>query len=147
MRWRIWPIWVLVTIDHHSRAAMAVVPLDGPNAGWTIEALEQAFRLHCAPKHLITDREGVFTCEAFAELLARWQVRQRFGAVGQHGSIAVTERLIWSVKHEWLRRLPVIGGIDHLTSVLGEFEQYYNEWRAHSTIGGAVPALIDAGGE
>lgn len=147
MRWRVWPTWVLVAIDHHSRAAMAVVPLEGPNAGWTIDALEQAFRRHGAPKHLITDREGVFSCDGFAELLARWQVRQRFGAVGQHGSIAVTERLIWSLKHEWLRRVPVIGGLDHLASVLREFERYYNEWRAHSTIGGAVPALMHAGGE
>jgi len=70
-----------------------------------------------------------------------------FGAVGKHGSIAVTERLIWSLKHEWLCRVPVIKGLDHVGMVLGEFEQYYNGWRAHSTVGGAVPDLVHAGTE
>ena len=145
MRWGIFPTWVLAAIDHFSRAAMAVKPLEGPNAGWTMEGLEQAFRRHGAPKHLITDREGVFTCDAFRDLLERWQVRQRFGAVGQHGSIAVTERLIWSLKHEWLKRVPIIRGLDHLDVVLGEFTQYHNDWRAHSTLDGALPALVHAG--
>ena len=33
LRWGLWPTWVLVAIDHFSRAVMAVVPLEGPNAG------------------------------------------------------------------------------------------------------------------
>ncbi len=70
-----------------------------------------------------------------------------FGAVNKHGSIAGTERAILTLKHEWLKRVPVIRGLDHLGMVLGEFEQYYNQWRAHSTVGGAVPDLIHFGGE
>jgi len=146
-RWRVWPTWVLAAIDHHSRRIMALCPLEGPNAGWVIDALEQAFSRHGPPCHLITDQESVFTCGAFRDLLVQWQVKQRFGAVSKHGSISVTERLIWSLKHEWLCRVPVIRGLDHLGIVLGEFEQYYNRWRAHSTVGGAVPDLIHVGGE
>ena len=37
------PTRVLVAIDHFSRAVMAVVPLEGPNAGWVVEAMEEAF--------------------------------------------------------------------------------------------------------
>jgi len=29
--------------------------------------------------------------------------------------------------------------------MLGEFEHYHNHWRAHCTLGGAVPALVHAG--
>jgi transposase InsO family protein len=39
-RWRVWPTWVLAAIDHHSRRIMALCPLEGPDAGWVIEALE-----------------------------------------------------------------------------------------------------------
>ena len=43
-----------------------------------------------------------------------------------HGSIAVTERLIWTLKHEWLERVVLIRGLDHLGELLADFEQYYN---------------------
>jgi transposase InsO family protein len=62
-----------------------------------------------------------------------------------HGSIAVTERAILTLKHEWLRRVAVIRGIDHLTQLLNDFSEYYNHWRGHSTIGGAVPSVIHRG--
>jgi len=122
-------------------------PLEGPNAGWVIEALEQAFYRHGVPRHLITDQESVFTGGAFRQLLAQWQVRQRFEAVNKHGSISVTERLIWSLKHEWLCRVPLIRGLDHLQLVLAQFEQYHNQWRAHTTVGGAAPDVVYLGGE
>ena len=81
----------------------------------------------------------------FAELLTRWNVKQRFGAVGKHGSIAVTERVIRTLKHEWLKRVPVIKGLDHLEALLADFACYYNGWRPHMALGGAVPELIHAG--
>jgi transposase InsO family protein len=88
---------------------------------------------------------GVFISSVFAELLRQWNVKQRFGAVGRHGSIAVTERAILTLKQEWLRRVPVIRGLDHLGQLLDDFSEYYNQWRGHSTIGGAAPAVIHRG--
>jgi len=43
-RWRVWPMWVLVAIDHFSGAATAVVPLEGLNAGWVVDALQRGCR-------------------------------------------------------------------------------------------------------
>ena len=144
-RWRIWPTWTLVAVDQFSRMVTAVCPLEGPNAGWVVEALESAFLRCGSPKHIITDQEGVFISDAFAELLRQWNVKQRFGAVGKHGSIAVTERAILTLKHEWLKRVPVIRGMDHLTSLLVHFELYYNEYRGHMTLNGATPATVHRG--
>ena len=144
-RWRVWPTWVLVVIDHFSRKVVASRALQGPNAGWVVDGLEEAFLHHGPPKHLITDQEGVFISDVFAELLTRWHVKQRFGAVGKHGSIAVTERVIRTLKHEWLKHVPVIKGVDHLEALLADFACYYNGWRPHMALGGAVPALIHAG--
>jgi transposase len=63
IRWGLCPTWVLVASDHFSRAVMAVVPLEGPNAGWTVEAMEEAFAEHGAPKHLISDQECSLECD------------------------------------------------------------------------------------
>jgi len=145
MRWGVWPSWVLVAIDHFSRAVMTVVPLEGPNSGWVIDALEQAFLRHGPPKHLISDQEGVFVGELFAQLLRDWNVKQRFGAVGKHGSIAVTERLIWTLKREWLARVALIRGLDHLGELLADFEVYYNQHRCHQRLNGATPSMLYEG--
>ena len=144
-RWRVWPTWVLVAIDHFSRKVVACCPLEGPNAGWVVGAMEEAFIQHGSPKHLITDQEGVFISDAFRELLIPWDVNHRFGAVGKHGSIAVTERVIRTLKYEWLTRVPLIKGLDHLSQLLADFADYYNAWRPHTTLNGAVPELIHAG--
>lgn len=42
---------------------------------------------------------------------------------------------------------PVIRGLDDLQLVLGEFEQYYNQWQAHSMVGGALTDPIYLGGK
>ena len=144
-RWRIWPTWVLVAIDHFSRKVVACCPLEGPNSGWVVEALEQAFLRHGAPKHLISDQESIFITDALQELLIPWDVKHRLGAVGKHGSIAVTERLIWTLKHAWLARVVLIRGLDHLGDLLADFEQYYNEHRCHQHLGGATPAMVYQG--
>ena len=68
--------------------------------------MEEAFERHGSPKHLIADQGEVFASEAFGELRSRREVKQCFGAVGQQGSIAVTERAIRTLKGEWLRRVP-----------------------------------------
>jgi transposase InsO family protein len=111
--WGLWPIHVLVAIDHFSRKVVCVAPLEGPNAGWIIEALEQAMRKHGAPKHIISDQAKVFVGDAFGALLSQWNIKPRFGAIGKHGSIAVTERVIETLKYEWLRCVPIIKGFDH----------------------------------
>jgi putative transposase len=142
LRWGLWPTWVLLAIDHFSRKVVACCPLEGPNAGWVVEAVEQAFLRQGAPKHIITDQEGVFIGDVFRDLLIRWHIKHRLGAVGKHGSIAVTERAILTLQHEWLRRVPVIRGLHHLSPLLRDFAVYYNGYRGHTKLGGAVPSMI-----
>ncbi len=137
--WGLWPIHICVVIDHFSRKVMAAVPLEGPNAGWIINALESAIQEHGAPKHIISDQASVFTGDVFVELLKTWNIKPRLGAIGKHGSIAVTERVIKTLKYEWLKRVAIIKGIDHLTCLCKEFETWYNSWRPHMTLDGIRP--------
>ncbi len=128
-----------MAIDHFSRKVVCVAPLEGPNAGWIVEALEQALRKHGAPKHIISDQASVFIGAVFAGLLRQWNIKPRLGAVGKHGSIAVTERVIKTLKYEWLRCVPLIKGFDYLTSLGSECEKWYNTWRPHMTLEGFRP--------
>ncbi len=131
-RWGIWPIYLLIAIDHYSRRIVCVAPLEGANAGWTVEVLQRSFEESGAPKHIITDQEpamSTFTklrSAAFAELFGKHGVKHRLGAVGQHGSIAVTERAIKTLKYEWLLRVPVLKGHRHLQKLCVSFSEWYN---------------------
>ena len=137
--WGLWPIQICVVIDHFSRKVMAAIPLEGPNAGWIHNALESAMEKYGSPKHIISDQASVFTGDVFAELLDRWNVKPRLGAVGKHGSISVTERVIKTLKYEWLKRVVFIKGFDHLAMLCKEFESWYNIWRPHMALEGFRP--------
>jgi len=137
--WGLWPIHICVVIDHFSRKVMAAVPLEGPNAGWINNALESAIEKNGPPKHIISDQGRVFIGDVFAELMATYEILHRFGAIGKHGSIAVTERVNKTLKYEWLKRVALIKGMDHLAELCNEFEVWYNRWRPHMTLDGLRP--------
>jgi hypothetical protein len=71
--------------------------------------------------------------------LTQWNIKPRFGAVGKHGSIAVTERVIKTLKYEWLKCVPLIKGFDRLALLCTEFASWYNTWRPHMTLDGLRP--------
>jgi len=139
MCWGLWPINVCVVIDHFSRKVMSVTPLEGPNAGWISNALENAIEKHGAPKHIISDQARVFIGNVYAKLLESCSIKPRLGAIGKHGSISVTERVNKTLKYEWLRRVAIIKGFDHLGTLCDEFEHWYNAWRPHMTLDGLRP--------
>ena len=58
----------------------------------------------------------------------------------------MTERLIWTLKREWLARVPLIRGLDHLGELLADFEVYCNQHRCHQRLGSATPSMIYQGG-
>jgi transposase InsO family protein len=101
--------------------------------------LEEAFHDFGPPKHIISDKGSVFTGGAFCMFLREWGIEQRFGAVGKHGSIAVTERVIKTFKYEWLKRVSVITSGRRLGVLCAEFLEWYNCWRPHMKLGGLRP--------
>jgi transposase InsO family protein len=137
--WGLWPMHICVVIDHFSRKVMAAVPLEGPNAGWINNVLESAIEKYSAPKHIISDQANVFTGAVFAELLDTYNIKPRLGAIGKHGSIAVTERVNKTLKYEWIKRATFIKGIDNLAELCKGFETWYNSWRPHMTLDGIRP--------
>jgi len=102
------------------RWAMMPRPSLAGTAGISLCPLRRAKAHHLCASGVITDQDRVFTGGAFTELADRWGITQRFAAVGQHGSIAVTEHVIRTLKYECLNRVPVIRGIDHLSGLLDD---------------------------
>ena len=62
---------------------------------------------NATPKFIICDKGQQFWCIAFKDWCDRQGITPRFGAVGQHGSIALIERFILSLKNECTRIVPV----------------------------------------
>ena len=57
----------------------------------------------------------------------------------------MTERLIWTLEREWLARVVLIRGLEHLGRLLADFEVYYNQRRCHQGLNGATPSLLYQG--
>ena len=69
-------------------------------------------------------------------------IQPRYGAVGKHGSIAIVERLIRSMKSECTRRVIVPFGMTAMRSELSSWASWYNEHRPHQGIGGRTPLEV-----
>jgi putative transposase len=141
-----WPFayCVAVVMDHFSRRAMgfAVFPKD-PDSRAVRAFLGRA--MHQAgvhPKYLICDRGKQFWCRDFKDWCRGKGFRPRFGAVGRHGSIAVVERFIQTVKVECTRRLPVSLRARTFRQELRWFAAWYNQHRPHTTLRGKTPEEV-----
>lgn len=98
-----WPFcwWVAVAVDHSSRRVMGRAAFDRqPTSeaarhflGRTIAEAQET------PKYLVCDCGVQFDCLGFREWCKREGIKPpRYGAIGKHGSIAVVERCILTVK-------------------------------------------------
>lgn len=143
--WLFWPTYVFAVIDHFSRKVVAVVPLPDADTSSVIAALRTAFTRLGAPNQFVTDAGSVFTARDFKAFLGGWNIQHRIGALGEVGSVAVTERLNQTLKYEWLRRVHLIRGLVHLTSLCSDFIVWVNEWRPHQTLAGARPEDVYRG--
>jgi hypothetical protein len=69
-------------------------------------------------------------------------IRRRFGAVGQHGSIAIVERAIRSLKDECARRISVPVRLNAMRHELDRYASWYNEHRPHQAVQGRTPLEV-----
>lgn len=113
-----------------------------PDAVDVCGALDRAVeRVGTSPKYTVTD-QGVQFQGDYRDWCARHSVRPRFGAVGKHGSIAVTERLFLTLKNELLRRILVPLRLETMCSEIGRYVGWHNEARPHRSLGAATPCEV-----
>jgi len=140
---QVWPFcwWVAVIVDHLSRRAMGIVVFKRPPTTREATAfLRRAIRkARATPKYLISDKGPQFWNDTFQAWCKGHSIHIRFGAVGKHGSIAVIERFIRSLKEEGLVKVLIsIFQRTFLQQVLS-YAAWYNTHRPHTFLNGATP--------
>jgi putative transposase len=134
---------LVVVLDLHSRFPLAFGTFTSePTAGQVLEVLDRAMRQHGRPRHFVSDQGSQFTAAVFRETLDALAIRQRFGAIGQYGSIAIIERF-WRTLKELLgiRLWPPLSAA-HLEARVQLALGYYSTLRPHQGLGGATPAEV-----
>jgi len=138
-----WPFcwWIAVVADHFSRRVMGFAVFEHPPTSKAIAMfLGRVIRkARAAPKYLITDHGKQFASDSFKRWCRRRSIRQRFGAVGKYGSLAVIERLIRSIKDECTRRLIIPYRRDAFRRELLLFLSWYNGHRPHNWLDARTP--------
>jgi putative transposase len=138
-----WPFcwWVAVVIDHYSRRVMCIETFrHNPSAVSVSHFLDCAINTASAtPKYIICDKGQQFWCSVFKDWCDHHGITPRFGAVGQHGSIALIERFILSLKNECTRRIFVPLRSETFHWELTLFEKWFNQARPHSSLNGKTP--------
>jgi putative transposase len=132
---------VAVVIDHYSRRVVGFAAFGNNPTSLSIQSfLESAIvNAGAAPKYIICDKGQQFWCGAFKDWCGRQGITPRFGAVGQHGSIALVERFILSLKNECTRIILVPLRTDAFHLELTYFTHWYNHSRPHSSLNGKTP--------
>jgi transposase InsO family protein len=138
-----WPFcwWVAVVIDHYSRRVVRIAAFGNNPTSLSIQLfLESAIvSASVAPKYIICDKGQQFWCDAFKDWCKRQGITPRFGAVGQHGSIALVERFILSLKNECTRVILVPLRGEPFRRELLWYVDWFNEHRSHSALDGKTP--------
>ena len=132
---------VAVVFDAFSRMPLSVwVFSKEASAPEIARFVSKAARRHGRPVHFLSDHARCFRGQVFRRRLLRLGVKQRFGAVGKKGSIALIERLWRTLKDALaLRHLrPLIA--EDLRQKVEMGLVHYAHFRPHQALGGATPA-------
>ena len=133
--------YVMVVIDHYSRRVMGFEAFEQqPTASDVISAMKRICKENNAkPKHLVSDQGTQFAANEFRNWCKANDIKQRFGAIAKHGSIAVTERVILTYKEGCTRRILVPISRSEMIRETELFFEWYNEHRPHMSLNGKTP--------
>ena len=142
---KLWPFcwWLAVAVDHYSRRVMGfAIFRRQPTSAAVRRFLERPARSH-QPRYFVSDQGSQFIARDFKRWCHRRGIRQRFGAIGKYGSLAVIERCIRSIKNECTRRLILVPyRLAAMERELTLYFSWYNGHRPHSRLGAATPDEI-----
>ena len=138
-----WPFcwWVVIVMDHFSRKAISfAVFKKQPTAIEVRTFLGRAMHsTDVTPKYIISDKGPQFWNKGYKAWCQRKKIKPRFGAIGQHGSIAIIERFNRTFK-ELLRLLILIPlRQQEFRSECVAILDWYNEHRPHMSLSGKTP--------
>jgi len=142
-------LYVWFAIDHAKRRVLHLDVTDRPAAAWVVQQLREAFPHDSAMRHLIFDRDAIFSDRVLTTVnaLGLRPARTAFRSPWQNG---IAERWVGSVRRELLDH-SVVFNERHLRRLLGEYVAYYHQDRTHyalekETPGGRLPSASQGAG-
>jgi len=144
-----WPFcwWVAIVVDHASRLVVGFAVFKRRPTSFEVYSFmgTAIHRSGAKPRYIISDKGKEFDCKPFKDWCRRKGIRPRYGAVGKHGSIAIIERLIRSMKSECTRRIIVPFRLDQMRGELACYASWYSGHRPHTALGGRTPMEVYRG--
>ena len=132
-----------VVFDAFSRMPLSArVFIKEPSSAEIARFVSGTAKRHGRPSHFVSDQGRCFTGQVFRRKLRRLGVKQRFGAIGKKGSIALIERLWRTLKDTLGLHLlrPMVA--EDLMEKIEMGLVHYAHFRPHQALGGATPAEI-----
>jgi len=131
-------VYAWFAIDHSRRRIVHFDVTDQPTATWVVQQLREAFGLDAMPRHLIFDRDSIFSAQVVSTVTSFGitPTRSAYRSPWQNG---VAERWVGSVRRELLDHVVVLGE-RHLRRLLHDYVAYYHEDRTHLGIAKQTPA-------
>jgi putative transposase len=133
-------LYLVVIIDWYSRYVLAWRLSNTLDAGFCVEALEEAMNKG-RPNIFNTDQGAQFTSEAFTGLLERHGVRISMDGKGRYSDNLFIERLWRTVKYEEVYLKAYQDGRDAKAGIANYF-RFYNTERPHQALGYLTPAEV-----
>jgi len=133
-------LYLVAIIDWYSRYVLSWRLSNTLDAGFCVEALEEALRKG-KPEIFNTDQGAQFTSEAFTGLLKQHGVKISMDGKGSYNDNLFIERLWRTVKYEEVYLKAYQDGRDARIG-LGNYFRFYNTERPHQTHGYRTPAEV-----
>jgi putative transposase len=133
-------LYLVAIIDWYSRYVLAWRLSNTLDAGFCVEALEDALRKG-TPEIFNTDQGSQFTSEAFTGLLESRGIRISMDGKGSYNDNLFIERLWRTVKYEEVYLKAYQDGREARTN-LGSYFRFYNAERPHQALGYRTPAEL-----
>jgi len=133
-------LYLVAIIDWYSRYVLSWRLSNTLDAGFCVEALEEALRKG-RPDIFNTDQGSQFTGEAFTGLLEQNGVKISMDGKGSYNDNLFIERLWRSVKYEEVYLKAYQDGRDARTG-LGNYFRFYNTERPHQALDYRTPAEV-----
>jgi transposase InsO family protein len=110
-------LYIWFAIDHSRRRILRIAVTSHPTAAWVIQQLREAFPFDAAPRHLIFDRDSIFSTSVVSTVRS-FGIKPSRTAWRSPWQNGIAERWIGSVRRELLDHIVVLGE-RHLRRLLG----------------------------
>ena len=134
-------IYLAAVLDWFTRRVLAWRVSITLEAGFCIEAAEEALAKHGTPEIFNTDQGSQFTSTNFIKVLAAREIRISMDGKGAWRDNVLVERLWRTIKYEEVY-LRAYASVSEARASIGRYLGFYNRRRPHSSLDGKTPVQL-----